>query len=44
MQLQVALPTLFRRLSGLRLAVPFADLSFRTDSLDYGVADLPVAW
>ncbi|MET9819090.1 cytochrome P450 [Streptomyces sp. NPDC006355] len=44
MELQVALPTLLRRLPGLRLAVPLEDLSFRHDMALYGVRELPVAW
>ncbi|MGW3076005.1 MULTISPECIES: cytochrome P450 [unclassified Kitasatospora] len=43
-ELQIALATLFRRLPGLRLAVPREELSFRTDSFIYGMHSLPVAW
>ncbi|MFJ3303840.1 hypothetical protein ACIPSA_12075 [Streptomyces sp. NPDC086549] len=42
--LQVACPTLLRRLPGLRLAVPLADVPFRHDKLAYGVHELPVTW
>ncbi|AEW92688.1 MULTISPECIES: cytochrome P450 [Streptomycetaceae] len=43
-ELQVALATLVRRLPGLRLAIPFEDVRFRTDMAIYGVHELPVAW
>ncbi|MFF4381331.1 cytochrome P450 [Kitasatospora sp. NPDC001547] len=43
-ELQIALATLFRRLPGLRLAVPRAELAFRTDSFIYGMRSLPVTW
>ncbi|WP_380283137.1 cytochrome P450 [Kitasatospora purpeofusca] len=43
-ELQIALATLFRRLPGLRLAVPEDSLKFRTDTLIYGLGSLPVAW
>ncbi|MGW4894929.1 cytochrome P450 [Kitasatospora sp. NPDC004240] len=43
-ELQIALATLFRRLPGLRLAVPERELVFRPDALVYGVESLPVAW
>jgi cytochrome P450 len=44
MELQVALPTLLRRLPGLRLAVPFEDVPFRQQMGIYGVTRLPVTW
>ncbi|MGW0475692.1 cytochrome P450 [Streptomyces coeruleorubidus] len=44
MELQVALPTLLRRLPGLRLAVPLEELRLRHDMAVYGVRELPVAW
>jgi cytochrome P450 len=43
-EVQVALETLFRRLPGLRLAVPFDSLEFRHQMAVYGVFELPVAW
>ncbi|MFD0273204.1 cytochrome P450 [Kitasatospora sp. NPDC127111] len=43
-ELQIALATLFRRLPGLRLAAPDAEPAFRTDSLIYGLRELPVTW
>ncbi|MFI2607492.1 cytochrome P450 [Kitasatospora sp. NPDC018619] len=43
-ELQIALATLFRRLPGLRLAVPREELAFRTDSFIYGMRSLPVTW
>ncbi|MFF3734893.1 cytochrome P450 [Streptomyces sp. NPDC002476] len=42
-ELQTTLPTLFRRLPGLRLVVPFAEVTYRTDMV-YGVNKLPVSW
>ncbi len=44
MELQIVLPTLFRRVPTLRLAVPLADLPFKHDSLAYGLYELPVTW
>jgi cytochrome P450 len=44
MELQVALPTLLRRLPGLRLAVPLEELRLRDEMGIYGVHALPVAW
>ncbi|MER7766705.1 cytochrome P450 [Kitasatospora sp. NPDC096140] len=43
-ELQIALATLFRRLPGLRLAVPRAELAFRTESFIHGMRSLPVTW
>ncbi|MEU9040775.1 cytochrome P450 [Kitasatospora sp. NPDC048343] len=43
-ELQIALATLFRRLPGLRLAIPRDELAFRTDSFIYGMRSLPVTW
>ncbi|RSM53324.1 cytochrome P450 [Actinoplanes sp. ATCC 53533] len=43
-ELQIALPTLLRRLPGLRLAVPVEELRFRGDMSIYGVHALPVGW
>ncbi|SCE09116.1 cytochrome P450 [Streptomyces sp. DvalAA-19] len=43
-ELQIALPTLLRRLPGLRLAVPLEEISFRNDMSIYGVHELPLTW
>ncbi|WP_083931960.1 cytochrome P450 [Nocardiopsis salina] len=43
-ELEIALPTLLRRLPGLRLAVPLEQIRFRDDMSIYGVHTLPVAW
>ncbi|WP_035797231.1 cytochrome P450 [Kitasatospora mediocidica] len=43
-ELQIALETLLRRLPELRLAVPFEELSFRTETIVYGLRALPIAW
>jgi cytochrome P450 len=44
MELQIVLPTLFRRIPTLRLAVPVDEISFKHDALAYGVYELPVTW
>jgi cytochrome P450 len=43
-ELQVAYPTLLRRIPGLGMAVPLDDIPFRHDKLAYGVYELPVTW
>lgn len=43
-ELQIALPTLLRRLPGLRLAAPLEEIRFRNDMSIYGVHELPVTW
>jgi len=43
-ELQIALPTLLRRLPDLRLAVPLEEIRFRNDMSIYGVHALPVTW
>lgn len=43
-ELQIALESLLRRLPDLRVAVPPEELVFRTDTIVYGLASLPVAW
>ncbi|QFR00470.1 cytochrome P450 [Streptomyces phaeolivaceus] len=43
-QLQIALPALFERFPGLRLAVDFNEVAFRDNTLFYGVHELPVVW
>ncbi len=42
LELRLALPELFRRLPGLRLAVPDHELEYRPLSLVYGLSSLPV--
>jgi cytochrome P450 len=44
MELQIVLPTLFRRIPTLRLAVPVEELPFKHDALAYGVYELLVTW
>ncbi|KOU40425.1 cytochrome P450 [Streptomyces sp. WM6378] len=44
MEMEVALPALFRRFPDLRLGVDFEDLSFRHDTVVYGLNALPVTW
>ncbi|MFF8430647.1 cytochrome P450 [Streptomyces sp. NPDC016566] len=44
LEIQVALQTLFRRLPGLRLAVPFDELPFRQKAVVHGLLELPVTW
>jgi cytochrome P450 len=43
-ELQVALPTLLRRLPELRLTIPLDEVTFRHDMAIYGVRELPVTW
>jgi len=43
-ELEIALPTLLRRLPNLRLAVPIEQIRFRGDMSIYGVHELPVVW
>jgi cytochrome P450 len=43
-ELQIALPTLLRRLPNLRLTEPIEDIRFRNDMSIYGVHSLPVTW
>ncbi|MGK4585689.1 cytochrome P450 [Kitasatospora sp. HPMI-4] len=43
-ELQIALQTLLERLPGLRLAIPYEDVRYRTDMAIYGVHELPVTW
>jgi cytochrome P450 len=44
LELQVALTGLITRMPGLRLAVPFEDVRWRTDRLLRGAVALPVTW
>jgi cytochrome P450 len=43
-ELQIALATLVRRLPGLHLAVPPAELTFQDQQEIFGIEKLPVAW
>lgn len=44
MELQIVFDTLFRRIPGLRVAVPVDELPFKHDSSVYGLYKLPVTW
>ena len=44
MELQIVLPTLFRRIPTLRLAVPMDEVPLKHDTLAYGAYELPVTW
>jgi cytochrome P450 len=43
-ELDCVFSTLFRRIPGLRLAVPIEELEFKHDQLIYGLYSLPVTW
>jgi cytochrome P450 len=43
-ELQVVYGTLYRRIPGLRLAVPIEEIPFKYDSLVFGAYELPVSW
>jgi cytochrome P450 len=43
-ELQVVYGTLYRRIPGLRTAVPLEQIPFKHDSSIYGVYELPVTW
>jgi cytochrome P450 len=43
-ELQVVYGTLYRRIPGLRLAVPLEQIPFKHDGAIYGVYELPVTW
>jgi cytochrome P450 len=43
-ELQVVYGTLYRRIPGLRLAVPVDQVPFKHDSAVYGAYELPVTW
>ncbi len=43
-ELEIVFNTLFRRIPELRLAVPFEELSFKNDTLIYGMYECPVTW
>ncbi|MFJ8019416.1 cytochrome P450 [Streptomyces sp. NPDC096311] len=44
LELQIALPALFRRFPDLRLAVPSEELTFKETAVVYGLHRLPVTW
>jgi cytochrome P450 len=44
LELSTVLATLPRRVPSLRLAVPFDDVEFKSDTTVYGPASLPVTW
>jgi cytochrome P450 len=44
MELRIVINTLFRRIPGLRLAVPVEQLSFNDNASVYGMPELPVTW
>ncbi|MCA1217606.1 cytochrome P450 [Streptomyces sp. 8L] len=43
-ELQIVFDTLFRRVPGLRLAVPADEIPFKTNASVYGAYELPVTW
>ncbi|OSC42264.1 cytochrome P450 [Mycobacterium decipiens] len=43
-ELQIALTTLLRRMPGLRLAMPLAQLEFKLNDIVFGLRSLPVVW
>ncbi|GAA2274386.1 cytochrome P450 [Streptomyces ruber] len=43
-ELEIALPALFERLPGLRLAVPAEDIPFKDGETIQGMLELPVTW
>ncbi len=43
-ELEIVYETLFRRIPGLRLAVPAEDLPVKDDAFVYGLHELPVTW
>jgi len=43
-ELQIALRSLFERFPNLRPAVPVREMSYRTDMITYGAAEIPVVW
>ncbi|WP_329281669.1 cytochrome P450 [Streptomyces sp. NBC_01451] len=44
LELEIVFDTLFRRVPGLRLAVPADELQFKDDATIYGLYELPVTW
>jgi cytochrome P450 len=43
-ELRIVLNTLFSRVPGIRLAIPFEEIEFNEDRVVYGISRLPVAW
>jgi cytochrome P450 len=43
-ELEITFRTLFTRIPGLRLAAPVDELPFKSDSIMYGIDELPVTW
>ncbi|MDC0742160.1 cytochrome P450 [Polyangium mundeleinium] len=44
LELQIVIDTLFKRIPGLKSAVPFEELSFKDSSTVYGMNEFPVTW
>lgn len=44
MEMRIAYPALFERFPGLKLAVPFEEISWRANTNIYGLDSLPVTW
>jgi cytochrome P450 len=44
LELEVVFTSLFRRVPGLRLAVPLEQLQFKNDAIMYGIHEVPVTW
>ncbi|WP_373371994.1 cytochrome P450 [Nannocystis radixulma] len=44
LELQIVIDTLFRRIPGLRPAVPVEELAFKDDATVYGIREFPVTW
>ncbi len=44
LELEIVFSTLFKRLPGLKLAVPFEEVPFKKDMYVYGLHALPVSW
>ncbi len=44
LELEIVYDTLFRKIPGLRLAVPFDRIPFKHDANFYGIYELPVTW
>ena len=44
LEVRIALPALFQRFPGLRLAVPFEEIRWSAHTNFYGLQSLPVAW
>lgn len=44
LELNIALPELFRRVRGLRVVTPAGEIPFKTDMVVYGIRELMVEW